>query len=118
MAYDYTIKGWPATITFGAAVFTVTSADGNDNDLIYVGATRYPHITIHGLDKEGPSVWKRRGGDFHVKLTRNRLFEYDRNGPNDFVTQRGQQTTGTGTVAQVADALTMSQTFRNAIDAL
>ena len=122
MPFNYSIKGWLPTITIGLDTYVVTSCDTDDAGLVYAIANQAnPHITIHNLNKEGPDDWKRSGGVFHIRVSGTKIYEYDRNGPADFVhaggKKKGQKATGTGTVDQTLSANLIAVEFRNAIDA-
>jgi hypothetical protein len=65
MAFDYTIKGWPATVTLGAVKFRLEAAGANDNDILYRGETG-DYVYLAGTDKEGPGRWRLQRTRFHV----------------------------------------------------
>lgn len=121
MPFDYTTKGWPATLTLDGKVYAVTSCDAGDTGLVYAqAAVKNPHVTIHGADKEGPSTW-RRGGGFHVRVSNTKLFEFTAEGaPDDFMTPttgRGgsKAATGLGDATQTATANAIAKDFSAAI---
>lgn len=116
MSFDYTIKGWPATIEIEATEYKIRSCGKDDNDLVYaIEGQHNPHITIHGVNKEGPDDW-RRGGNFHVRVSRTKVYEYDSTGaPNDFVyaagPKKGTKGTGAGSAEQSIQANEIAAQF-------
>jgi hypothetical protein len=118
MAFDYTIKGWPAQLTLVGNVYSVASCDQGDTGLVYAQAgAANPHITIHGVNKEGPSVWL-RNPDVHVRVSHTKLYEYLGDKPNDFATPSGKKTTGAGSIDQTSTANALATAFYAAIKAL
>lgn len=122
MPFDYSIKGWPATVVIDAATYDLDSCDLDDSGLVYaVAGVKNPHITIHEVNKTGPGDWHRRGGDFHIRVSGSKLYEYNKDGPNDFVfatgKKKGDKATGAGSADQSALANAMAITFRTAIKA-
>jgi hypothetical protein len=65
MAFDYTIKGWPATVTLGGVEFRLEAAGANDNDILYRGKDGN-YVSLAGTDKEGPGRWRLQRTRFHV----------------------------------------------------
>lgn len=118
MPFDYTIKGWPPSITLGTHSYSVSSCDKDDKGLCYSQAgVKNPHITIHEANKEGPDDWRRStNGTFHVVVSNKKKYEYNRDGSADFKTQGGDFTTGNGSVAQAELADGLAKEFRAAID--
>lgn len=120
MPFDYKIKGWPASLTIGGQSFEVTSCDAGDTGLVYTKnlakKNDKPHITIHGVDKEGPDDWFFRKGFFHVVVSNTKTYEYDWQGqPADFEAPTGRKTTGNGSIDQTSQANTMATEFLKAL---
>jgi hypothetical protein len=121
MPFDYTTKGWPASLTLNGQVYAVLSCDDGDIGLMYKQAgVKNPHVTIHRADKEGPGTWRRSGG-FHVVITNTKKFEFTSDGtPHDFMTpakSRGgsKAVTGHGDAEQTATAKAIAMDFSAAI---
>ncbi len=115
MPFDYTIKGWPAQLTLVGNNYTVTSCDKDDTGLVYAQAgVANPHITIHGINKEGPGVWLRHPS-VHIRVSHTKLYEYLGDQPDDFQTQSGKKTTGAGSVDQTSTANALATAFYSAI---
>lgn len=123
MPFDYTIKGWPSPLTLDGKVYTVSSCDREDSGLCYSQAgVKNPHLTIHAIDKEGPTRWRQNSdASFHVRMSNTKLFEYDQKGASkDFevaTSRRGPtvMATGVGTVDQVAEAKRIALAFAAAL---
>lgn len=121
MPFDYTTKGWPATIEIDGAEYHLSSCDEGDNGLVYaVPGQNNPHITIHQIDKEGPHDWHRRRSRFHVRVSNTKVYEYNMDGsPADFLfgggPKKGAKATGIGSADQSAMANSMAQVFVAAI---
>lgn len=123
MPFDYTLKGWPSPITLNGAVYTVASCDKDDTGLVYVQAgVKNPHVTIHGVNKEGPDDWHRGGsGSFHVRVSNTKLYEFDTDGkPYDFGPPKASKGkkgvgTGTGSPVQTVTANAIARDFVGAI---
>lgn len=121
MPYDYTNKGWPASLTLSGQVYSVGSCDKDDSGLVYtLAAAKNPHVTIHDLNKEGPGYWKRTNG-FHVRVSGTKLYEYTSSGePDNFVAPKGKKGapaagTGLGTIEQTTLANAIATDFAAAI---
>lgn len=113
MPFDYANKGWPASLTLDGDTYKVSSCDKDDTGLVYSqDGTRNPHITIHGINKEGIFSWDEM---FHVRMSNTKLFEYKRDKPDDFVTTSGKKATGAGTIEQRATANKLAKEFYAAI---
>lgn len=117
MPFDYANKGWPSPITLNGVEYTVTSCDQEDKGLVYEqAASKNPHLTIHGADKEGPSYWQRYNMGFHVRISGTKLYEFDWQGkPDEFVAVGKGKGTGGGTPEQTAEARAIAADFMTAM---
>jgi hypothetical protein len=113
MAFDYTIKGWPATVTLGGIEFRLTAAGANDNDLHY-RTKDGDGVYLSGTDKEGPGRWRLQRSRFHVLISDaegdlyNDVFLYQSE-----YNMQGQRQGGDAYMQELADG--MAQDFVSAV---
>ncbi len=97
---------WPESLNINGATYTRETC--SDGYVYRVSGVDCPHITIHNVTSPAEVTFDDwlRYGEYHVRyVSSGRLWEYQRDQPNPFMTPSGRATTNKGPEEPQANAL-------------